>query len=110
MDFGSVPKYRAAPINGAPVSEDDLQREKMKVDISSLLGGDIYKTLRDRNERAKSRFSKERDDDKALKERMRCLREMKENLDIPDSALMSLPSMSEIEQNLEKAKKQLPDG
>jgi NAD-dependent dihydropyrimidine dehydrogenase PreA subunit len=99
------PKYKAAPINGAPVSDEDLDREKMKIDISSLLGGDIYQTLRDRNVRAKSRFSKERDDDKALKERMRCLNELKETLDIPDSALMSLPSQSEIEENLENAKK-----
>jgi len=103
------PKYRNAPINGAPVSKEDMERESMKVDISSLLGGDIYKTLRDRNIRSKSRFSKERDDDKALKERMRCLRELKENLDIPDSALMSLPSMSEIEATFESKKQENND-
>ena len=45
----------------------------MKVDISALLGGDIYAMLRDRSAKAKSRFSKERDDDRALKERQNCL-------------------------------------
>ena len=45
----------------------------MKVDISALLGGDIYSLLRDRSAKAKSRFSKERDDERALKERQNCL-------------------------------------
>ena len=67
------PKYKAGPINGEPVNTDDVRREHMKVDISALLGGDIYQALRDRSERAKSRFSKERDSERALKERMRCL-------------------------------------
>jgi len=39
------PKYKAGPINGDEVKEEDLQREKMKVDISALLGGDIYAGL-----------------------------------------------------------------
>ncbi|MEO1990608.1 MAG: ferredoxin family protein, partial [Pirellulales bacterium] len=36
------PKYHAGPIDGGPVSDTDVTREKMKVDISALLGGDIY--------------------------------------------------------------------
>ena len=67
------PKYKAGPINGDVVSDADLRREKMKVDISALLGGDIYSMLRDRSEKAKSRFSKERDSGKALQERQKCL-------------------------------------
>ena len=55
------PKYKAGPINGDVVKDSDLQREKMKIDISALLGGDIYSMLRQRSERAQSRFSKERD-------------------------------------------------
>ena len=35
------PKYGAGPINGDEVKTEDLEREKMKVDISALLGGDI---------------------------------------------------------------------
>ena len=36
------PKYKAGPINGDVVSDADLNREKMKIDISALLGGDVY--------------------------------------------------------------------
>ncbi|TWU45983.1 pyruvate flavodoxin oxidoreductase subunit delta [Novipirellula aureliae] len=89
------PKYKAAPINGDEVSSDDTRREAMKVDISSLLGGDIYALLRDRSAKAKSRFSAERDDDRALRERQRCLKKlqtMMEDLDIPPEVLSSLPS------------------
>ena len=81
------PKYKAGPINGDVVSADDLEREKMKIDISSLLGGDVYDLLRQRSERAKSRFSKERDADKALAEQAS---------DIPPEVLMSLPGPDEI--------------
>ena len=90
------PKYRHGPINGEAVTADDVRREAMKVDISALLGGDIYSMLRDRSAKAKSRFSKERDDDRALKERQNCLIALKKNLDIPAEVLASLPSADEI--------------
>ena len=98
------PKYKAGPINGDVVSSADLQREKMKIDISALLGGDVYQMLRDRSERAKSRFSKERDSDKALKERQKCLTKLAEAGDIPAEVLMSLPSPDEIQRRAEEAK------
>ncbi len=101
------PKYKAGPINGDEINQDDIRREAMKVDISSLLGGDIYSMLRDRSEKAKSRFSKERDDDRALKERQRCLDKLKSNfdgLDIPTEVLSSLPSMDQIQAKAQKAK------
>ena len=91
------PKYRHGPINGDEVKADDVQREKMKVDISSLLGGDIYAALKTRSEKAKSRFAKERDEDKALAERKRCLTKLAKQFDIPESALEHLPTMSEIQ-------------
>ncbi len=97
------PKYKAGPINGDTVSDADLQREKMKVDISALLGGDVYSMLRMRSERAKSRFSKERDSDKALKERQKCLTKLAEMGDIPAEVLMSLPSPEEIQRKAEEA-------
>ena len=90
------PKYKAGPINGDVVKDEDLQREKMKVDISALLGGDIYSMLRLRSERAQSRFSKERDSDKALNERQKCLTKLAQAGDIPAEVLMSLPSPEEI--------------
>jgi len=98
------PKYKTGPINGDVVSDADLQREKMKVDISALLGGDIFSMLRERSEKAKSRFSKERDSDKALKERQTCLVKLAGAGDIPPEVLSSLPSPEEIARRAEEAK------
>lgn len=97
------PKYRHAPINGDEVSSDDVRREAMKVDISALLGGDIYSTLRDRSARAKSRFSKERDDERALKERQNCLIKLTQALDVPPEVLAALPTADEIRAKAEAA-------
>jgi NAD-dependent dihydropyrimidine dehydrogenase PreA subunit len=99
------PKYKAGPINGDIVNQDDIRREAMKVDISALLGGDIYALLRDRSEKAKSRFSKERDDERALKERQRCLQKLKDaELDVPAEVLASLPSFDQIQEKAREAK------
>jgi Pyruvate/2-oxoacid:ferredoxin oxidoreductase delta subunit len=97
------PKYRHGPINGDQVSEDDMRREAMKVDISALLGGDVYALLRDRSAKAKSRFSKERDDERALKERQNCLVKLQQQMDIPMEVLASLPSPDEIRAKAEQA-------
>lgn len=96
------PKYSSGPINGAEVADSDVAREKMKVDITSLLGGDIYASLRTRSEKAKSRFSKERSPDKALNERKRCLTKLQQSGIIPAEVLAeldleSLPSPDEIQ-------------
>jgi len=98
------PKYKAGPINGDVVSAADLNREKMKVDISALLGGDVYALLRERSDKAKSRFSKERDANKALNERQKCLTKLASAGDIPPEVLMSLPSPDEILRRAEEAK------
>jgi NAD-dependent dihydropyrimidine dehydrogenase PreA subunit len=90
------PKYRHGPINGEDVKADDVRREAMKVDISALLGGDIYSMLRDRSVKAKSRFSKERDDERALKERQNCLIALTRDLEVPPEVLAALPSPEEI--------------
>tara|TARA_R110002096_G_scaffold45372_13_gene121921 strand:- start:8441 stop:9316 length:876 start_codon:yes stop_codon:yes gene_type:complete len=97
------PKYASGPINGEPVKQADLERESMKVDITSLLGGDIYSSLRTRNEKAQSRFSKERSPDKALNERKRCLTKLQQSGIIPAEVLAeldleSLPSAEAIQQ------------
>jgi Pyruvate/2-oxoacid:ferredoxin oxidoreductase delta subunit len=98
------PKYKSGPINGDVVSAEDLQREKMKIDISALLGGDVYSMLRQRSERAQTRFSKERDANKALTERQKCLVKLAQSGDIPAEVLMSLPSPDEIVRRAEEAK------
>lgn len=101
------PKYKNGPINGDRVREEDLQREAMKVDVSALLGGDIYSTLRTRQSGARQRFSTERDESKALLERKRCLKKLQKDLDIPDEVLMSLPSAGDIEERAERARQKL---
>ena len=98
------PKYQQGPINGDVVNESDVGREKMKVDISSLLGGDIYSALKNRSEAAKSRFSKERSPDKALDERKKCLTKMVTDGFIPADVLAALPSPEEIMRKAEEAK------
>ena len=99
------PKYKSGPINGDVVSDGDLNREKMKIDISALLGGDVYQMLRDRSLRAQSRFSKERDSGKALGERTKCLTKLaaEADIDIPLEVLQSLPSADEIQKRAAEA-------
>jgi NAD-dependent dihydropyrimidine dehydrogenase PreA subunit len=98
------PKYRHGPIHGGEVNADDVRRESMKVDISALLGGDVYAALRDRSAKAKSRFSKERDEERALKERTNCLHKLQEQMDIPPEVIAALPTVEEIRAKAEAAK------
>ncbi len=98
------PKYRHSPINGAEVQADDVRREGMKVDISALLGGDVYAMLRDRSAKSKSRFSKERDEERAIKERQNCLVSLSKEAGIPAEVLAALASPEEILRRAEAAK------
>jgi hypothetical protein len=91
------------PINGDEVREADIHREKMKVDISALLGGNIYAALRTRSQESKQRFARERDDKRALEERRRCLTKLQEELDIPPEVLAALPSLDQIRAKTERA-------
>jgi hypothetical protein len=97
------PKYAHGPINGEAVQSEDVRREKMKVDISALLGGDIYSRLKDRSAAAKSRFSKERSPDKALEERKKCLVKLAGDGFIPADVLANLPSPEEIQRRATEA-------
>jgi ferredoxin len=97
------PKYKMGPINGDEVREEDIHREKMKVDISALLGGDIYAALRTRSSESKQRFARERDDKRALEERRKCLNKLQEQLDIPPEVLAALPSLDQIRARTERA-------
>lgn len=108
------PKYSSGPINGEPVKQEDVARESMKVDITSLLGGDIYSSLKTRSEKAKSRFSKERSPDKALNERKKCLTKLQQSGIIPAEVLAeldlaSLPSPEEIQRKAEEMVKLMAD-
>lgn len=101
------PKYKKGPINGDVVRQEDVKREAMKIDISALLGGDLYASLKNRSQEARKRFSTERDESRALLERKRCLKELGKDLDIPDEVLMSLPSVGDIQERAERAKAKL---
>ena len=103
------PKYKAGPINGDVVKQEDVKREAMKIDISALLGGDLYGNLRTRQAESRKRFSTERDESKALLERKRCLKELGKALDIPDEVLMSLPSVEDIQQRADRAKAKMAE-
>ena len=86
------PKHSDASINGASaVVQSNTNR--MKLDLSTLLGGDAHALLRARNERARERFSKDRSDQQALSERRKFL-EMQGLIakDIPPEVLANLPS------------------
>ena len=96
------PKYKMGPINGDEVRQEDIHREKMKVDISALLGGDIYAALRQRSAGSKERFARERDEKRALEERRRCLNKLKEQLDIPPELLAALPTVDQIREKAER--------
>ncbi len=103
------PKYKKGPINGDVVRAEDVQSEAMKVDISTLLGGDLYGSLRQRSTEARKRFSTERDESRALLERKKCLAKLKKDLEIPDEVLMTLPSAGDIQERAERAKKKLEE-
>lgn len=81
------PKYPHEPINGGEVRLEDQRREK--VDISSLLGGSVYESLR---ERSRTRFSAERDPQKALEERRRQLARLMESGALPPELSRALES------------------
>ncbi len=84
------PRYGKSPINGDEGRGREPDHDVVTVSISSLLSGDMYSKLRDRNARAKERFSPERSEEVALQERQRCLAELQEKLDIPPELLESL--------------------
>ncbi|MEI6279745.1 MAG: ferredoxin family protein [Verrucomicrobiae bacterium] len=73
------PKHNADAINGGLTAGKEATHEAMKVDLSALLGGDIYSRLRERS----PRFSKERDPAQALQERRKYLAALAQAGEIP---------------------------
>jgi len=66
------PKLGEAPINGAEVTDEEAQRERIQVDVQRMLGDDIYAALAERRRKAKQRLLRRRQVDQALAERERC--------------------------------------
>lgn len=52
------PKYSEAPITGAEIADEQLERQKVKVNVDKLLGGDIYAGLARRRKQARTRLLK----------------------------------------------------
>jgi NAD-dependent dihydropyrimidine dehydrogenase PreA subunit len=48
------PKYNQAPINGAPILDEDSERAKVKVNVQEILGSDVYGALSERKKKARS--------------------------------------------------------
>ncbi|MCL5098630.1 MAG: ferredoxin family protein [Candidatus Omnitrophica bacterium] len=90
------PKYKAGPISGDEIKPEELEREKLKVDISALLGGNLHQLLRERNRREPHRFSPGRDADQARRERREWLAKLVGLVDIPPEVLRSLPIPEEM--------------
>ncbi len=62
-----------------------------------------HQLLRERHAKAASRFSKERDETRALEERKRCLLQLGAGLDVPPEVLMALPGADDILKKAEAA-------
>ncbi len=85
------PRYKESPINGGEITAADAAREPVKVNVSALLGGDVYAALRQRSGCTCQRFAPDRDAEQARAERQQCLEQLQRDLDIPPSVLHSLP-------------------
>ncbi len=90
------PKCAVAAMNGSDMTEASGNSGPAKVNISALLGGNLYERLQERNRQCQARFSKDRDPQIALAERRQYLAELAR--DIPPEVLNALPSMDEMRQ------------
>ncbi|TAN36001.1 MAG: hypothetical protein EPN23_09865 [Verrucomicrobia bacterium] len=96
------PKHGEAPINGAEIRDADRQRGPAKVDISALLGGDVYQALRERRTQVQTRFDVGRNAELAAAERRKCLAELQQQLDILPAVLQSLSTSAAILERMKK--------
>ncbi len=95
------PKYPSSPINGCEIPVGQEKAPEQKVDMSLLLRGNLYETLKKRNRQTKERFSSERNPETAFKERCKCLGELTKL--IPPEIISTLPSKQEIEKRAAEA-------
>ena len=84
------PKFEGSPVNGAVVDDTGRIREPVKVNLDDLLGGDVNAALRERSRRAGQRFSVE---PAGMSSRLDKLKEMQDELGIPDEVLAGLKPM-----------------
>jgi len=86
------PKFPDAPINGAEVSDADVDGQKSGVKITDVLKDDIYEKLRQRSKTPGERFSVAKDSHLAEQEQCKCSRlaKLQKDLNIPDEVIQSL--------------------
>ena len=89
------PKHPSSAINGGTETATAEQHEAMKVDLSALLGGDLYARLRERSG-GQPRFSADRDPEQALRERRHHLAALAASGEIPPEVWNSLPAPEEL--------------
>jgi Pyruvate/2-oxoacid:ferredoxin oxidoreductase delta subunit len=84
------PKYTTSPFNGDEVSPENMKKSGVKVDLQSIVGGDVYAKLRNRS-KVSRRFAVDPEArSPATEGKLSRLSKLKEQLDIPQEVLDSL--------------------
>ena len=83
------PKYDKSPINGDEVGAEQEAGEKIGVEISSVLKGNVYEALRKRQAGGKRRFAG-KGGGKTKEEKKVDLVKLQKELDIPDEVMATL--------------------
>jgi len=68
------PKVGESPINGADISDEDVRRANVKINVDEILGDDVYATLNARKQKRQS-LLKQKKIEKAFAERKQCSEE-----------------------------------
>lgn len=84
------PKYHESPVNGDEPPAQSAAVGRAKIDVSSLLGGDVYAAIRSRGRPAGRRFSPRRSDAESRAIRRQRLRRKQAELGIPDEVVAML--------------------
>ncbi len=66
------PKVGEVPLDGDEIEDEALEQARVKVDVETFLGDDVYTALKERRRKARARLLRKREDrEKALEERKR---------------------------------------
>lgn len=84
------PKYDKRPINGDEVRDADVSGDTVKVDVTSLVDGDVHAKLRQRRQGTRKRFAVGPRSPANPAERAAHLKRLQAELDIPDAVIQSL--------------------
>lgn len=65
------PKVGESPINGAEITDEEIQKANVKINVDDILGDDVYAALNARKEKRRSLLNQKKIE-KALAERRKC--------------------------------------